>query len=177
MKDLKDNPYQIDRFSSTGLYIRPNSSYTQGVFGTQVRGYVDALEPDDRGFVSRLYSEESIGFPPSLPEILRFELADDDRFELEWAESIVREGELRGYRVRVGTTSCGWTYQALPNDESLLNETLDNVLSVETLETSVCGTVPKGTGELFASITPFSSRIDLEPETFFRPSEEARCER
>lgn len=208
MEELQDDPYVLDRFPPTGWMMRPGSRPTRGLFGRPVRGYVDALEPDQRGFVSGYYVPRACGYPPSLPEIRQFE-AGGGRFVLSWTAARVREGRVLGYRVRVGTRSRGWTYDDVFLAEAPLPETACDVLQTETAELCIEGRLGGGEsagvydratasglpaaeegipGEggpsrlsdrrrvgLFASVTAVSDRVELEPLTFFWPSEEAHC--
>jgi SAM-dependent methyltransferase len=178
MEDIEANPYVLDRYPPTGWMGRPNSRHTRGLFGHQVRGYVDALEPDQRGFVSGYYVPRVREFPPSLPEIRSFE-DDRGRFVLSWTAAQVREGRLLGYRVRVGTRSRGWTYDDVFLAETPLSATACDVLETETTELCVEGLIGLWAsvepGQLFASVTAVSDRVEKEPLTFFWPSEEVRC--
>jgi hypothetical protein len=175
MEQIEDNPYLLDRFPPTGWMIRPNSRHARGLLGRRVLGYVDALEPDRRGFVSGYYVPSARGFPPSLPEIRRFE-ARDGRFVLSWEPSRVREGCLVGYRVRVGTCSRDWSYDDVFLAEAPLRETSCEVLETETSALHAEGDVPPGVPALFASVAAVSDRVEREPLTYFWPSEEVRCE-
>ncbi len=143
MEEIEAHPYVLDRYPPTGWMIRPNSRHSKGFFGRQVRGYVDALEPDQRGFVSGYYVPRARGYPPSLPEIRRFE-ASRGRFVLSWTASRVREGRVLGYRVRVGTRSRGWTYDDVFLAEAPLPETAADVLEIETAELCVEGQLDGG---------------------------------
>lgn len=175
MEEIEAHPYVLDRYPPTGWMLRPNSRHTRGRLGHPVRGYVDALEPDQRGFVSGYYVPRAGGYPPSLPEIRRFEAACG-RFVLSWSASRVREGEVRGYRVRVGTRSRGWTYEDVFLAEAPLPVTACDVLETETTELCVEGPYDPDAPRLFASVVAVSDRLAVEPLTFFWPSEEARCE-
>lgn len=175
-EEVDGNPYQLDRYPATGWFIRPNSRFTQDAFGNKVAGYVDALAPDQRGYVSGYYAEKAQGFPPAVPEIVRFEVKEG-HFRLEWTPVSVKEDRLLGYRVSVGTASRGWSYELPGPGETILQATPADVLSAETRETGIDGDAPADAGPLFAAVTAFSSRIDKEPDTYFWPSEEARCDR
>jgi len=175
LEDLMTDPYQLDRYPPTGWYLRPNTRWTRGMLGEQVRGYVDALEPDERGFVSGYFVPAAQGFPPSLPRTVRLEV-HRDCFHLQWSPSTVKHDTLLGYRVRVGTTSRGWTYEDFGADDAVLRSTPADVLSVQTPQTCVEGPIPPEARRLYASVTPVSSRIDKEPQTHFQPSEEVSCE-
>jgi ubiquinone/menaquinone biosynthesis C-methylase UbiE len=172
MDQIEAAPHLLDRFPPTGWMMRPKSKYTKGLLGYQVRGYVDALEPDRRGFVSGYYVPSASGFPPSLPEIRHFE-AHAARFVLSWEPARLREGRLAGYRVRVGTASRDWTYDDVFLAEAPLRATSCDVLETETSQTRIEGAIPPGSARLFASVTAVSDRIEREPATFFWPSEEA----
>ena len=175
MEEIEAHPYVLDRFPPTGWMMRPGSRPTRGILGCPVRGYVDALEPDQRGFVSGCYVPRAAGCPPSLPEIRRFE-AVGGRFVLSWTASRVREGKLREYRVRVGTRSRGWTYDDVFLAEAPLPETAGDVLETVTTELGLEGPFPPSAPRLFASVVAVSDRVALEPFTFFWPSEEVCCE-
>lgn len=175
LEEIEAQPYVLDRFPPTGWMIRPRSRFTRGLLGRQVRGYVDALEPDQRGFVSGYYVPTAWGHPPSLPAIRRFE-ARAGRAELCWTPSRVKEGRLLGYRARIGTRSRAWTYDEVCWAEAPLAATPGDVAEAETSETGLQSPVPPGVKRLFASVTAISDRIEKEPRTFFWPSEEAVCD-
>jgi hypothetical protein len=175
MDQIEADPYVLDRYPPTGWMMRPRSKHAKGLLGHCVRGYVDALEPDRRGFVSGYYVASAGGFPPSLPEIQHFE-ARDGRFTLSWNPAQVREGRLAGYRVRVGTRSRAWHYDDVFLMEGSPPATADDILGQETCQTCIEGAIPPGTARLFASVTAVSDRIDREPDTFFWPSEEVVLE-
>jgi len=175
MEEIIRNPYQLDRFPPTGWFMRPGSIYTQDDSGNQVTGYVDALTPDQRGYVSGYYVAEARGYPPSVPSIVRFEVAGG-RFFLEWTPSVMRDDPLAGYRVSVGTASRGWSYNDPGEDNAILQSTATDVLGLETLKTEVAGQVPPRATCVFASVTAAGNRIEKEPQTYFWPSEEAICE-
>jgi SAM-dependent methyltransferase len=175
LEDLQGDPYQIDRFPATGWFIRPRSRYIRGIRGLRVTGYVDALEPEDRGFVSGYYVMRAWGHPPSLPDGLALRVAGGG-LELSWKPSTSKTDRVLGYRVAVGTRSRGWTYDQLPLDETLVQPLPADVLGVFTTETTAFAAIPSQARCLYASVTAITSRIDLEPETYFHPSEELRHE-
>jgi len=176
MDDIEANPYVLDRFPPTGWMLRPGSKHTRGMLGHRVRGYVDALEPDDRGFVSGYYVTSARGFPPSLPEIRRFDVIGG-RFRLSWTPTQVRDGRVVGYRVCVGTRSRVWTYDDIFQAEAPLAQTSCDVFEAETTALCVEGPLNSDASALFASVTAVSDRVEKEPATFFWPSEEAVLER
>jgi SAM-dependent methyltransferase len=168
--ELNDDPYLLDRFPATGWYIRPGSRYTRGVGGTQVSGYVDACEPNRRGFVSGYYEPRAIGYPPPLPANLTWNI-DGDRFRLEWSPTIITEGRVVEYRVCVASHSRGWTYDDL--SDAVISPLPGDVLKTKSTDCFVEGSIPRNTSRLFASVVAVSDRIDLETETHFQPSEES----
>ena len=171
--DLEADPYLLDRFPATGWFIRPRSRYTRAASGFQVHGYVDALEPDQRGFVSGYYLPKAIGYPPTLPAELTLS-AGGGRFRLAWRPSTVHEGRLLGYHVAVSSKSRGWSYEDI--NELAAHQPPTEVLNLETAETFAEGALPLAAMRLYASVTALSDRIDLEPATCFQPSEEASCQ-
>lgn len=175
MAEIESHPYVLDRFPPTGWMIRPHSPFTRGFLGRPVHGYVDALEPDQRGFVSGHYVPAAWGWPPSVPAIREFS-ARAGTVRLAWQPSCVREGRLVGYRVRIGTRSRGWTYDDVFTAEAPLAATSCDVLEQETTATHMEAALPAGATRLFASVTAITDRIDKEPLTFFWPSEEACCD-
>ena len=175
LDELRADPYQLDRFPATGWFERPGSRFARGAFGSSVRGYVDALEPERRGFVSGYYVAAAAGAPPSLAEVRQFERRGA-RFLLDWAPSRLASGRLLGYRVAVSAKSRGWSYESPGEMDEILRPPGRDVLDLETEATRVEADIPLGVCFLFASITAFSDRIEKERETFFWPSEEARLE-
>lgn len=175
MDEIYENPYQLDRFPPTGWFIRPDSIYTRDVFGRKVSGYVDALDPEQRGYVSGHYVLEAKGYPPSVPVIVRF-AAGEGSFRLEWTPSSVRGDRLLGYRVSVGTVSRGWAYDSFGDGIEILQTTATDIVSTETFKTGIESPLPPRVSRLVASVTAYSSRIEKEPDTYFWPSEEALCE-
>lgn len=171
MEELEDNPYRLDRFPATGWLLLPGTRYARGINGYPVGGYVDALEPIDRGFVSGYYVPSAKGQPPSLPSNVRLRVNRCD-FELEWSSSHVRGDTLLGYRVCVSTNSRGWSYDDLGDRDQVVGVLPADVLSVQTTETKVRCAIPSHATQLFASVTAISSRIEREPKTYFYPSGE-----
>ncbi|MDP4092264.1 MAG: methyltransferase domain-containing protein [Bacillota bacterium] len=178
MEDIAENPYQLDKYRATGWFIRPATSYTKGILGNEVKGYVDALEPKERGFVSGYYSEKAVGYPPEIPDIIEFGIFTKGiirlkRLCLKWSDSSVKDGSVKGYSVRIGTTSRNWTYKHLSINDDMLNSTSDDVFTVFTNKTHVELDIPENVSKVFAEVTAISNRIEKEPDTFFWPSEEA----
>jgi transglutaminase-like putative cysteine protease len=172
MDELDDDPYLLDRFPATGWYMRPGTRYTRAAGGSQVTGYVDACEPERRGFVSGYYVPRAVGYPPTLPANLRWTRAAD-RFRLEWSPSEVRGGRLVEYRVYVSSTPRGWTYDDLGDDKLVAEPLAGDVLSIRTTKCSVDGPILHDSRRLHASVVAVSDRIELEPKTCFPPSDEA----
>lgn len=170
VEELAGDPYLLDRVPATGWYIRPGSRYTRGIGGTGVTGYVDALEPDCRGFVSGYYVPRANGYPPSLPGNLRWSVRGD-QFRLEWSPSTIADGRVVEYRVFVASHSRGWTYDDL--GEAVANPLPGDVLDTKSTDCLVEGPIPRQVSRLFASVVAVSDRIDVEPETHFQPSEES----
>jgi ubiquinone/menaquinone biosynthesis C-methylase UbiE len=172
LDEIRQNPYQLDRFPPTGWFVQPNSAFVRDVWGRKVAGYVDALTPDQRGYVSGYYVPGAKGSPPSLPVVVRFD-TKGDRFHLEWTPSTCRTDRLLGYRIAVGSTSRGWSYDNPGDEDEILRPIHGDVVSTETFKTSFEGDVPSNVPQLFTSVTAYSSRIEKESETYFWPSEEA----
>lgn len=173
--EISENPYQLDRFPPTGWFIHPNSVFTRDAWGRKIGGYVDALMPDQRGYVSGYYVPEAKGYPPSLPVIERFE-AKGGCFHLEWSPSHCRTDRLMGYRVAVGTSSRGWNYNNPGDQDEILRPIQSDVVATETFKTTLEADLPSHVSHLFASVTAYSSRIEKEAETYFWPSDEAILE-
>ena len=175
MDEVEANPYLLDRFPPTGWMILPNSRFTRGLRGRQVHGYVDALEPDQRGFVSGYYVPWAQGFPPSLPKVRHFQTSGEPLR--------AGVGACRGAGRAFGGLS-GAGRQPLPGLDlrrRILGRGPAGRDAVrrpngQTSETSAEGPIPTGTDRLFASVTAVSDRLKKEPLTFFWPSEEARCD-
>lgn len=183
LSEINENPYQLDRFPPTGLLSRPVSDSSKGVFGYPVTGYVDALEPPERGFVSGYYVEKARGIPPGIPVIESFGvhklasfLLHDSRVQLKWQASTAKLGTLRGYRVYVGSQSRGWNYNNPMLADSIESELPCDILKTETIKNRISFKVPPGINRIYASVVPYTNRIKKEPETYFWPSEEAVCE-
>ncbi|OLP16499.1 hypothetical protein BST81_21210 [Leptolyngbya sp. 'hensonii'] len=175
LEELTEHPYQLDRFPATGWMLQPGSRFTQGIRGEQVNGYVDALPFEQRGYTSGYYVPAAWGYPPSLPVITQFE-AHGQAFILKWTSSVVQEDTLVGYRVRVGTRSRGWCYDNPGYDSNNFQMTAEDVVNIETKHTEISGSFPSSVSRLFASVTPVTSRIEKEAETYFWPSKEAICD-
>jgi transglutaminase-like putative cysteine protease len=171
MDDLEANPYQIDRFPPTGWWIRPGTRFTLGAGGGVVEGYVDALDSDERGFVSGYYVPVAQGYPPPVPVIRQFRV-ENGRVLLEWSSSKRGDAPV-WYRVRVGTTSRAWTYDDPGDADEVLRSTAADVVDVEIDETRLEHAIDAMAPQLYASVTAVNDRVQLEPDTFFWPSEEA----
>jgi ubiquinone/menaquinone biosynthesis C-methylase UbiE len=171
LNEINENPYQLDRFQPSGWFIRPNSRFTKGIFGTNIYGYVDALEPDKRGFVSGYYSAKAKGFPPSIPVITKF-CQKGNSVMLEWEPSKICDGRIIEYRVRIGTASRDWSYDRPGNSDNILNSTSSDILEISTTQTHCETVTQKHPANIFASVTAVSDRIEKEKDTYFWPSEE-----
>jgi len=170
MEDLEANPYQIDRFPPTGWWIRRGTRFALGASGGIVEGYVDALDPDERGFVSGYYVPTARGYPPLVAVIREFTV-ENGRVVLEWSSSKTDDAPVR-YRVRVGTASRGWTYDDPGDADEVLQSTAADVVDVETPHTRLEHQIAVTPPQLYASVTAVNDRVQLEPDTFFWPSEE-----
>jgi SAM-dependent methyltransferase len=171
MESLREDPYVLDRHPLTGWTVLPGSAATCDALGVPVRGYVDALEPSERGFLSGYFVPEAEGWPPSRPGAATLERHGTEAI-LRWEPSTVRTGRIAGYRVRVGIASRGWSYATARPGDSIVEPLPGDVAAVETTSCDVTFDAPSS-GPLFASVTAFSDRVEVEPETWFWPSEEA----
>ena len=173
MADLAEDPYQIDRFPASGWAIPAHSRLALDAKGWDVRGYVDAMDPPERGFVAGYYDERGAGWPPSLPEITEFS-RDERRYRLAWRASSVRTGRVVSYRVRIGTRSRAWSYDAI--GPQMVELPPGDILAREVTGLVVEGRCPPAPVPLFASVTAVSDRVELEPDTWFWPSEEVQVD-
>jgi ubiquinone/menaquinone biosynthesis C-methylase UbiE len=169
--ELRQNPFQVDRFMPTGWFILPSSPEASGLLGRQVRGYVDAAWPERRGFASGYFSDVIQYYPPSLPQIECIETASQ-ALRIRWTASHVREGRLVGYRVAVSTSARGWAYGGASQSGESLPPPPDHVFKAQTTALHLETDVPAGAKRLYVSVTPISDHIDREPDAFFWPSEE-----
>ena len=170
MRDLEENPYQIDRFPLTGLWARPGTVYARNAAGEEVTGYIDAVEPYVRGYPSTLYASwAEREHPPSIPGGLHSETAGR-RVRLAWYASTDPDGDLRGYRVRVGTASKGWSWNDVVY-ERLTAETGTEVGLFETSETALEVEVDRP-GKYFWSVAAVDDHVLREPDTFYWSSDE-----
>ena len=176
MDDLAADPYQLDRFQPSGWWIRPRSRFTRGATGRPVTGYVDALDPDQRGFLSGYYVPAARGYPPSLPRVTRLDVRGG-RLVMEWTPSTSTASRLMGYRVAVGSSSRGWSYDDPGGGDQILQPSPHDLLRMETEAVRIDVPLIGAPATVFASVTAYSDRIDLEPETYFWPSDEAVCGR
>ena len=170
VRDLEENPYQIDRFPLTGLWARPGTVYARNAAGEEVTGYIDAVEPHIRGYPSTLYTAwAEREHPPSIPGRLRSETADR-HVRLAWDPSTDPDGDLRAYRVRIGTRSKGWSWDDVVY-ERLTAETGIEVGLFETEETTLEVEVDRP-GTYYWSVTAVDDHLVREPETFYWSSDE-----
>lgn len=171
MRDLEANPYQLDRFAPTGLWVRRGTRYARNDSGVEVTGYVDSINFEDRGYMSWHYASWAAAeYPPSVPRALRASI-DGRRVRLLWAPSEDRDGDLKGYRVRIGTTSRGWSYDDVTY-ERLANDTGAEVGEFESVEPSF--EVSVSPGDYVWSVRAIDDHVLREPETYYWPSDEAR---
>jgi len=176
LDDVRDDPYQLDRYQPTGWWIRPGSRFTTGATGRQVTGYVDALDPAERGFVSGYYNASARGYPPPLPLIDHFEVSSG-RLIVEWKPARDQRSRDVRYRVAVGSASRGWTYDAPGMGDQIRRTPQRDVCYVETAETRVDVPIDATAPRLYVSVTACNERVEVEPETFFWPSEEVVVDR
>jgi hypothetical protein len=73
----------------------------------------------------------------------------------------------------VGTTSRAWTYDDPGDADEVLRSTAADVVDVEIDETRLEHAIDAMAPQLYASVTAVNDRVQLEPDTFFWPSEEA----
>ncbi len=172
-KDLEENPYQLDRFPPTGLWIRKGSRYTRNLAGIEVDGYVDAVNQEDRGYLSGLYCRWiPRECPPSVPQLpkLPAHKVCPAEVTLLWPPSTDRDSDLRGYRVRVGATSKGYTYNNVTYDR-ILNQTGVEVGQFETTDANLRVWIDRP-GRYYWSVQAIDDHILKEPETFYWSSDE-----
>jgi SAM-dependent methyltransferase len=172
VRDLEVNPYQLDRFAPTGLWVRRGSRYARNAAGHEVTGYVDAIDYEDRGYMSWHYASWAAPeYPPRVPRLRPVaDLARPGRVRLEWEPSSDLDGDLRGYRVRIGTTSKGWSYDDV-DYERLIRETGVEVGEFETADPFLEVAIG-APGVYFWSVTAFDAHLDREPDTFYWSSDE-----
>ena len=164
------DPYQLDRYQPTGWWIRANSRFCMGVNDRRVVGYVDALDPDRRGFVSGYYVASAAARPPMLPVVAAVE-RHGGRVRIRWSPSENGEQRWVRYRVAVGSTSRGWSYEQPGDRDEILSPPPRDVAFEETDRTEI--ELPdRDRRPWFVSVTAISDRIELEPETYFWPSAE-----
>jgi hypothetical protein len=176
MRELEENPYLIDRYQPSGWWMQPDTHYLRNAAGVPVSGYVDALPPERRGFLSNYYAWwVDRRYPPSIPKLHPVNSPlSRGTVRLSWSASSDPDGDLRGYTVRVGSTSRGWSYDAAVY-ERLTTQTGTDVACVETPETSIQVAVELP-GRYFWSVSAFDAHRELEPETFYWSSDEGSFE-
>ena len=168
-------PRILDRLPPNGWVALPGSPATRDALGAPVRGYVDALPPEQRGFLSSYFSDEVSEAPPSIPWIAEAERTGP-RLRLGWRPSALSRGRLLGYRVALGSRSRGWNWDAVWPGDDVRPSTPSDVAALETRATAIEVEIEAGRGPIYASVTPITDRIELEPETWFWPSDEVRLE-
>ncbi|MBE1426400.1 SAM-dependent methyltransferase [Desulfomicrobium macestii] len=181
LDDVRREPWLIDRFPPTGWMTLPGDAPSRGVFGSEVRGYVDALPPERRGAVSGSYTPESGSLLPSMPRITAFGHAGG-RLELAWTPSVLAgnpQDAVIGYRAVVRNRSRGWEYGRI--DPALRFDEGDSqgvVLSAETGECRASFDLPeREAGSSFhAEVVPVTRR-SRQYGTYLWPSREAVLQR
>ena len=176
MRDVEHNPYRIDSDQPSGWWVQPGTHYVRNAVGETVTGYVDALPPDERGFLSNRYAcWLDPTYPPSVPVLDNVDSpSQPGKIALSWAPSSDPDGDLEGYTVRVGTTSRGWSYDSAVY-ERLTAETGTDIVLVETSETVAEVTI-ESPGTFFWSVSAFDAHRALEPNTFYWSSDEGSFE-
>ena len=150
--------------------MRPGTVYARNAAGEEVTGYIDAVEPHVRGYPSTLYTTwAEREHPPSIPGGLRSETAER-RVHLAWEPSTDPDGDLRGYRVRIGTTSKGWSWDDVVY-ERLTAETGTEVGLFEIPETTLEVEVDR-LGTYYWSVAAVDDHVLREPETFYCSSDD-----
>ncbi len=174
-EEILASPRMLDRLPPNGWIALPGSRATRDALGVPVAGYVDALPPEQRGFLSAYFSHEVEDAPPSIPWITEARRIGP-RIRLSWRPSRLRRGRLVGYRVAVGSGSRGWDWATVLPGADVRAETPSDVAHLETRSTTVEVEIGDEEAAVYASVTPRSDRVELEPETWFWPSDEVRLE-
>lgn len=131
---LEARPYLVDRFKPTGWMFRRDSAYARdGRTGRAYRGYVDFHSPEEDGQISARYGAARVLRPPGVPRWAGAEtpLTTEAGGCLEVPFACRYPERASGYRVRVGRTSRGYTYDALV-PARLHHETAGVVIDQET---------------------------------------------
>ncbi len=174
LDEWKKRPTLLDCFPATGWMVLPGSWSARDWLGNPTKGYVDVLTPADRGFVSNYFVESTAGAPPTLAHITEIR-RDDDFLSLRWDPSTLDKGRVIGYKVRIGTTSRGWNYATSVAGDNFASQTGADITELETTDCAVRVFAKQGP-PIYASVTAVSDRIELEPNTWFWPSEEVCLE-
>jgi hypothetical protein len=175
MRDLDRQPYRLDQFPPTGLWMRVGTRYARNAAGIDITGYVDVVNPEHRGYWSGKYvhwiPQE---YPPSLPRLNKQPdyPACPAKITFSWEPSTDSDGDVRSYRVRVGTTSKGYSWNEVVYDR-LLSQTGTEVGEFETTATSVVVTIERP-GDYYWSVQAIDDHVMKEPHTFYWSSDEDR---
>lgn len=168
MRDLEENPYQIDKFPPTGgLCLRTGSHYA--IFEAPL----SVLSSEYRGYISGYYCHWiPQQYPPSIPQLIK---QPDHSYHpvivtLAWRPSLPKNGESPRYRVRIGTTSKGYSFKNAVYSQ-LLNETGIEVGQFETSITNLNVKLERP-GRYFWSVQAIDGHVTSEPNTFYWSSDE-----
>jgi SAM-dependent methyltransferase len=175
--DICEHPTRLDCVPPTGWFMRPGTRFTQDAWGQPVGGYVDAFAFEKRGYVSGVFASSSQGAPPSVPQITSFGVTGDT-YTLSWTPATHHDADDVVYRVSIGTTSRGWSYNHPGDHDEICQPPVADVAEVETSACQITGPVPAETEHLYAAVTAVSrARLLIEPDTYFWPSDEVSWER
>lgn len=172
IEEVEQRPTRLDVFPATGWMMTPSSSHAQDVWRQPVQGYMDAMAVEERGFVSGYFSDSKLGHPPTIPQGVVLS-CQNNVFTLSWEPSVSPDNDFLYYRVSVGRTSRGWTYENRAwGGTGHVSLTGSDVYCGETTQCKVSGSIQSNGSPLYAAVTAVSRRVELESETWFWPSDE-----
>jgi hypothetical protein len=163
-RDVEKNPYLVDRFKPTGWMFRRDSVYARDAqTGRPYEGYVDFYSPEDDGQISGRYAAPRILRPPGVPRWMdiRTPLIAVRGQTLDLSFSCRHADRAKGYRVRCGRESRGYTYDHLVLP-LLARETSRDIFEFERAEPNVSFRLDER-GRYFVSAAAIPSYSDEFP--------------
>jgi hypothetical protein len=140
------------------------------------RGYVEAVPMNKRGFVSEYFKEVSnknrLIRPPSFLYSLNITRLNRTEWRISWNYPSSPHSEEVRFLVSLSSKSRGWNYANFRRKNIFPALGQGDRLQTITRAQEIVVSLSESSASTFVEVTPMNRAIDLDPETYFWPSEE-----